>query len=101
MFTSFIVSGLVVHTPLGPRKSGMPDSVLMPAPVSTAVFGSEQVRRDPLDRTRQLIGHDVRQGRGWRRARRFAPRGRGHPSPIVRNPRNKRGGEAAAGAGTG
>ena len=38
MFTSFMVSGLVVHTPLGPRKSGMPDSVLMPAPVSTAIF---------------------------------------------------------------
>jgi hypothetical protein len=38
MFMSFIVSGFVVHTPFGPRKSGMPDSVLMPAPVSTAIL---------------------------------------------------------------
>jgi hypothetical protein len=37
MFTSFIRSGCVVHTPFGPRKSGMPDSVLIPAPVSTAI----------------------------------------------------------------
>jgi hypothetical protein len=38
MFTSFIFSGVVVHTPYGPRKSGIPDSVLMPAPVSTAIL---------------------------------------------------------------
>ena len=37
MFISFIDSGLVVHVPLGPRKSGMPDSVLIPAPVRTAI----------------------------------------------------------------
>ena len=30
-------SGFLVHTPLGPRKSGMPESVLTPAPVSTAI----------------------------------------------------------------
>ncbi|GLZ06681.1 hypothetical protein Acsp03_41470 [Actinomadura sp. NBRC 104412] len=29
--------GSMVHTPLGPRKSGIPLSVLIPAPVSTVI----------------------------------------------------------------
>jgi hypothetical protein len=40
MCTSFIDSGFVVHTPFGPRKSGIPDSVLIPAPVSTAILSA-------------------------------------------------------------
>src|ERR1044072_7694115 len=35
MFDSFSAFGFLVHTPCGPRKSGMPDSVEMPAPVRT------------------------------------------------------------------
>src|SRR3954465_6827430 len=35
MFESFSASGSRVHNPLGPRKSGMPDSVEMPAPDKT------------------------------------------------------------------
>ena len=35
MFEVRSALGLVVHRPLGPRKSGMPESVEMPAPVST------------------------------------------------------------------
>src|SRR5258706_8469726 len=35
MSESFSALGFFVHTPCGPRKSGMPDSVEMPAPVST------------------------------------------------------------------
>src|SRR6185436_768985 len=35
MFDSRSALGSRVHTPDGPRKSGMPDSVEMPAPVST------------------------------------------------------------------
>src|SRR2546421_6421524 len=35
MLESFSALGSFVHTPCGPRKSGMPDSVEMPAPVST------------------------------------------------------------------
>src|SRR6185436_11457168 len=35
MLESFSASGFLVHTPCGPRKSGMPESVEMPAPVST------------------------------------------------------------------
>jgi hypothetical protein len=34
MSESFSAVGFFVHTPLGPRKSGMPESVEMPAPVS-------------------------------------------------------------------
>src|SRR3954463_8001435 len=34
MLESFSASGFLVHTPCGPRKSGMPESVEMPAPVS-------------------------------------------------------------------
>src|SRR3954452_8242377 len=33
MFDSFSAFGSFVQTPCGPRKSGMPDSVEMPAPV--------------------------------------------------------------------
>src|SRR5258706_16167178 len=35
MFDLFSASGFLVHTPCGPRKSGMPESVEMPAPVRT------------------------------------------------------------------
>ena len=35
MFDIFSATGFLVHTPCGPRKSGMPESVEMPAPVST------------------------------------------------------------------
>ena len=31
----FSAAGFFVQTPFGPRKSGMPESVEMPAPVST------------------------------------------------------------------
>src|SRR5690606_41069560 len=34
MFESFSAPGSRVHTPWGPRKSGMPESVEIPAPVS-------------------------------------------------------------------
>src|SRR5262249_15950199 len=34
MLESFSAIGFLVHTPCGPRKSGMPESVEMPAPVS-------------------------------------------------------------------
>jgi hypothetical protein len=37
MFESFSACGFFVHTPCGPRKSGIPDSVEMPAPVSTTI----------------------------------------------------------------
>src|SRR6267378_4223367 len=33
MLESFSASGSFVHSPCGPRKSGIPDSVEMPAPV--------------------------------------------------------------------
>src|SRR5829696_1622507 len=35
MLDIFSACGFFVHTPFGPRKSGMPESVEMPAPVST------------------------------------------------------------------
>src|SRR5687768_5893023 len=35
MLDIFSASGFLVHTPWGPRKSGMPESVEMPAPVRT------------------------------------------------------------------
>src|SRR6267143_2214344 len=37
MFDIFSASGFLVHTPCGPRKSGMPESVEMPAPVRTTM----------------------------------------------------------------
>src|SRR5262249_32374922 len=37
MVASFSASGFFVQTPWGPRKSGIPDSVEMPAPVSATI----------------------------------------------------------------
>src|SRR3989442_3652628 len=37
MFDIFSASGFLVQTPCGPRKSGMPESVEMPAPVSVTM----------------------------------------------------------------
>ena len=39
--------GSLVHTPLGPRKSGMPESVEMPAPVSTSTRRPPSPARGP------------------------------------------------------
>src|SRR3990172_11896300 len=38
MSESFSAFGFFVHTPCGPRKSGIPESVEMPAPVSTTTL---------------------------------------------------------------
>ena len=59
MFTSFIDSGFVVHTPFGPRKSGMPDSVLMPAPVRTTI--RSDVRIWPATRSIERSGSSLTQ----------------------------------------
>src|SRR2546425_2769121 len=37
MVAIFSASGFFVHTPCGPRKSGMPESVEIPAPVRTTM----------------------------------------------------------------
>src|SRR5919198_2206768 len=37
MLESFSATGFLVHSPCGPRKSGMPESVEMPAPVSATM----------------------------------------------------------------
>src|SRR5438445_586659 len=60
MLESFSASGFLVHTPCGPRKSGMPESVEMPAPVRTTMrpAASTQPRTRPMtaSRSRSLIG---------------------------------------------
>lgn len=37
MLDIFSACGFFVHTPWGPRKSGIPESVEMPAPVSATI----------------------------------------------------------------
>src|SRR5690349_3340775 len=44
MLESFSASGFLVHTPCGPRKSGMPESVEMPAPVRTVTRSASSMR---------------------------------------------------------
>src|SRR5206468_2834934 len=41
----FSASGFFVHTPCGPRKSGMPESVEMPAPVRTTMRRAWSMKR--------------------------------------------------------
>src|SRR6185436_13759342 len=44
MFDIFSASGFLVHSPCGPRKSGMPESVEMPAPVSTTTRRASSIQ---------------------------------------------------------
>ena len=53
----FSAPGFLVHTPCGPRKSGMPESVEMPAPVSTTTR-SRLV--DPAPHVAQVVHGPVR-----------------------------------------
>src|SRR6478609_9632199 len=46
MFDSFSASGFFVQMPFGPRKSGMPDSVEIPAPVSATVRFDEAIQEE-------------------------------------------------------
>src|SRR3954465_2876905 len=50
MLDIFSASGFFVHTPCGPRKSGMPESVEIPAPVSTTTrcASSTQLLTSPI-----------------------------------------------------
>src|SRR6185503_7745359 len=45
MLDNFSASGSFVHTPCGPRKSGMPESVEMPAPVRTTMRDDSSTQR--------------------------------------------------------
>src|SRR6187549_2026124 len=45
MVACFSASGFFVHTPCGPRKSGMPESVEMPAPVRTTMRDDSSTQR--------------------------------------------------------
>src|SRR4051794_22939921 len=44
MLDIFSASGLRVHRPCGPRKSGMPESVEMPAPLSTTTREADSIQ---------------------------------------------------------
>src|SRR5579885_1544261 len=50
MSESFSAIGFLVHTPLGPRKSGMPESVEMPAPVSTTTRSAPSTQARAVSR---------------------------------------------------
>src|SRR6185295_2421478 len=44
MFDIFSACGFFVHTPCGPRKSGMPESVEMPAPVRATMRSAPAIQ---------------------------------------------------------
>src|SRR2546426_10488330 len=44
MFDIFSASGFLVHRPCGARKSGMPESVEMPAPVSATILRAAPIQ---------------------------------------------------------
>src|SRR5262245_57857348 len=60
MSDSFSASGLRVQTPCGPRKSGMPESVEMPAPVSTTTRLAESIQLRAASRVALLMVVRVR-----------------------------------------
>src|SRR5712691_13128816 len=57
MLESFSACGSFVHTPCGPRKSGIPDSVEMPAPVriTMCLASSTHARTDAIEGSREVI----------------------------------------------
>src|SRR6266850_8594887 len=59
MVACFSASGFFVHTPCGPRKSGIPESVEMPAPVRTTTRRASSIqprtRCTTVSRSRSLI----------------------------------------------
>src|ERR1700716_2462617 len=57
MLESFSASGSFVHSPCGPRKSGIPDSVEMPAPVRITIrlATSTHARTEAIDGSREVI----------------------------------------------
>src|SRR6266849_6196992 len=57
MLESFSACGSFVHSPCGPRKSGIPDSVEIPAPVriTMCLASSTQVRMEAIDRSKEVI----------------------------------------------
>src|SRR4029079_15417295 len=75
MLDAFSAAGLRVHTPFGPRKSGMPESVEMPAPVSTttrsaaAIAARADASSSVVTVSTSLIVADGEQPRHWADAR--------------------------------
>ena len=55
MWAAFSAAGSLVHRPCGPRKSAMPLSVLIPAPVSTTT--AVRPREQPPDLVDPLLEH--------------------------------------------
>src|SRR5437763_9980852 len=68
MFESRSALGFVVHTPLGPRKSGMPDSVEMPAPVSATMRVEAETSRRASERESSRGNKHHRQRQAGNRA---------------------------------
>src|SRR5262249_50010551 len=86
MSESFSAEGSLVQMPCGPRKSGMPDSVEIPAPVSTTIC------RAPRSRSaRRSRGSTSAMAQRYARARATRPGDRGRAA----RPRARVGGEAA------
>src|SRR6476469_1245414 len=75
MFDAFSSAGLRVHTPFGPRKSGIPESVEMPAPVSTttrpaaAIAARAEASSSVVTVSTSLIVADGDEPRHWSDAR--------------------------------
>src|SRR5688572_32111626 len=63
MSESFSACGFFVHMPCGPRKSGMPESVEMPAPVRTTTREAPaiQPRTSCMRPARSLLEHRLDQ----------------------------------------
>src|SRR5215468_3538531 len=99
MVDIFSASGFLVHTPCGPRKSGMPESVEMPAPVSTTTRRASSIQAVAAwRRSRLMVGRIVLNfGRGveapqtsrepGRRSGTTAPHDRAGPADRARGVR--------------
>src|SRR5688500_18292012 len=85
MLESFSAAGFLVHTPFGPRKSGIPDSVEMPAPVSATTDAASRIQPAISSRATssfpaaaircRVSGRTGRAGRGASLGNRRAPPG--------------------------
>src|SRR5690242_3427417 len=91
MSESFSASGFFVHTPCGPRKSGMPDSVEMPAPVRATIRPASRTRRRTSSSVAMATLNNRHAGATEQR-RGFEQRQSDHARIAAFEPRYERGG---------
>src|SRR6476661_6776954 len=101
MSESFSARGFFVHTPCGPRKSGMPDSVEIPAPVSATMRAASRTQRRTSSSVAPFATLDYGHAGAREQCRGLEQRQSDHARVAAFEPRNERRGTPLHGIGAG